>query len=40
MAQGRISFSFDGRELYFTSNRSGNIDLWVARREKLQGKKK
>jgi hypothetical protein len=38
VAQGRIGLSFDGRELYFTSNRPGTIglmDIWVARREKL-----
>jgi hypothetical protein len=43
LAQGKISLSFDGRELYFTSFRPvafGSADLWVARREKLQGKKK
>jgi len=39
-AQGKISLSFDGRELYFTSYRLGNTDLWVASREKLQGEKK
>lgn len=42
-AQGKISLSFDGRELYFTSWRdpsNGLADLWVARREKLQGKKR
>ena len=40
-AQGKISLSFDGRELYFASWRPdlGNCDLWVARREKLHGKK-
>ena len=40
-AQGRISLSFDGCELYFTSNRaggSGGYDIWVAKREKLKGK--
>lgn len=41
-AQGRIALSFDARELYFTSWWPDlmNTDLWVARREKLQGKKK
>lgn len=41
-AQGKISLSFDGRELYFTSWRPdlSNADLWVARREKLHGKKR
>ena len=34
---GRIALSFDGRELYFASGRTGNWDLWVARREKLKG---
>jgi hypothetical protein len=33
-AQGKISLSFDGLELYFASYRSGNTDLWVARRQK------
>jgi hypothetical protein len=40
---GRIALSFDGRELYFGSWRGGGlgaVDLWVARREKLGGKKK
>ena len=39
-AQGKISLSFDGRELYFTSWRPDliNADLWVARRERLHGK--
>ena len=37
-ASGHISLSFDGRELYFSSVRSGNMDLWVARREKLRTK--
>jgi len=39
-AQGRIALSFDGCELYFTSNRVGGYggwDLWVAKREKLKG---
>jgi hypothetical protein len=39
---GRIALSFDGRELYFTSVRSGgsgSADLYVARRERLPGKK-
>jgi hypothetical protein len=42
-AQGKISLSFDGRELYFTSWRdpsNGLADLWVARREKLRHKVK
>ncbi len=42
LAQGRIALSFDGRELYFSSNRSGgygNYDLYVATREKLPEKK-
>lgn len=44
-AQGKISLSFDGRELYFTSYRQPSIDgkdqadIWVARREKLGGRK-
>ena len=41
-AQGRIALSFDGRQLYFSSMRSGGVggfDLWVATREKLGGKK-
>ena len=41
-AQGKISLSFDGRELYFTSwnePTSGSADLWVARRERVRGKK-
>ena len=36
---GRMSFSFDGLELYFTSDRLGTYgsrDLYVARREKLR----
>ena len=36
---GRISFSFDGTKLYFRSDRTGNGDLYVARREKLGGRK-
>ena len=42
LAQGKISLSFNGRELYFTSwlPDGANPDIWVARREKLQGKKK
>jgi hypothetical protein len=36
---GRIALSFDGRQLYFASARSGNWDLYVATREKLRGKK-
>jgi hypothetical protein len=51
VSQGRISLSFDGRELYFTSWREGSVenwrdgrrelwpDLWVARREFLGRKK-
>lgn len=39
-AQGKISLSFDGRELYFTSFRDGRTDIWVARREKMTGKTK
>ncbi len=38
---GRISFSFDGRALYFQSNRPGGYgagDLYVATREKLRGR--
>lgn len=39
-AQGRIALSFDGRDLYFTSwPNSIAPDLYVARREKLAGKK-
>ena len=34
---GRMSFSFDGTELYFRSDSSGNGDLYVATREKLGG---
>ncbi len=37
---GRIAPSSDGRELYFASSRSGNMDLYVARRERLPGKNK
>jgi hypothetical protein len=39
LAQGRIALSFDGTELYFSSNRAGglgNWDLWVARRDKVK----
>ena len=39
---GRIALSFDGRELYFTSARPGGngyADLYVARRERLHGKR-
>ncbi len=39
-AQGRITLSFDGRELYFASSRSGDFDLWVAKREWVRGSKK
>ncbi len=43
VSQGRISLSFDGRELYFTSWREGSIelrpDLWVATREFQRRKK-
>ena len=38
----RITLSFDGRELYFSSKRDGGYgmaDLWVARRVKLRGNK-
>jgi hypothetical protein len=40
LAQGKISLSFDGRELYFASWRPhGNqCDLWVATRTRLRGK--
>ena len=44
-AQGRIALSFDGRELYFTfwnepfTGPDGWPDLWVAKRDKLGGKK-
>ena len=39
-AQGKISLSFDGRELYFTSwlPDFSSANLWVATREKLKGK--
>jgi hypothetical protein len=40
--QGRISLSFDGRELYFTSwltDSGTHPDLFVARREKVKGRK-
>lgn len=40
LAQGRIALSFDGRELYFTSGRGGNWDLWVARRDRVRGPQK
>lgn len=33
---GRMSFSFDGMELYFRSNRAGNADLYITRRQKLR----
>ena len=33
---GKMSFSFDGRELYFRSSRSGAGDIYVATREKLR----
>ncbi|HEY3440385.1 MAG TPA: hypothetical protein VGK29_06525 [Paludibaculum sp.] len=38
---GRLSMSFDGRALYFTSDRSGppNTDIYVTTRERLHGKK-
>ncbi len=42
LMQGRIALSFDGCELYFTSIRkggSGLADFWVARRERVRGKK-
>ncbi len=35
LAQGRISLSFDALELYFTSYRDGNTDIWVATRERV-----
>lgn len=38
---GRITLSFDGRELYFASPRAGGLggtDLWVARREQVRGR--
>ncbi len=38
---GKMSFSFDGLQLYFRSHRAGqygNGDLYVATREKLRGK--
>jgi hypothetical protein len=44
-AQGKISLSFDGRELYFTSwnqpstGGTDRPDIWVARREKARGRK-
>lgn len=37
---GRITLSFDGRELYFASSRGGGFgsnDLYVARREQKRG---
>ncbi|HEX6896233.1 MAG TPA: hypothetical protein VF146_13235, partial [Bryobacteraceae bacterium] len=37
-AGGRIALSFDGRELYFVSGRTGDWDLWVATRERRRGK--
>jgi hypothetical protein len=42
LASGRIDRSFDGSELYFTSQRGGGFgmaDLWVARREQVRGPK-
>jgi hypothetical protein len=41
-AQGKISLSFDGRELYFTSYAPGVLwpDIWVATREFLRPSKK
>jgi len=39
---GRLGLSFDGRTLYFTSNRPGTLglgDVYVTTREKLRGKK-
>jgi len=36
---GKMCFSFDGREFYFRSHRDGNADLYVAKREKLHGRK-
>ena len=40
-ANGKISLSFDGRELYFAAwpDDGESWDIWVARREKLHGKK-
>jgi hypothetical protein len=42
MAQGKISLSFDGREIYFTSWRPAwlQCDLYVATRDRLRGKKR
>ena len=39
---GRMSMSFDGRALYFTSDREtpGSSDIYVATRERLRGRKK
>jgi Tol biopolymer transport system component len=39
---GRMSMSFDGRWLYFTSDRAapGNSDTYVTTRERLRGRKK
>ena len=41
---GRMSMSFDGRTLYFTSNRdatpTANTDIYVTTRERLRGRKK
>jgi hypothetical protein len=47
-ADGKISLSFDGRELYFASYNTSwnpvtvgqNQHLWVATRERLRGPKK
>ncbi len=39
-AQGRIALSFDATELYFTSYRDGNTDIWVAIRERVRGSQK
>lgn len=37
---GRLSMSFDGRSLYFTSDRDGvSTDIYVTTRERLHGKK-
>jgi Tol biopolymer transport system component len=39
---GRMSMSFDGRALYFTSDRAtpGSSDIYVTTRERLRGRKK
>jgi hypothetical protein len=37
---GKMSFSFDGRQFYFRSNRAGAGDIFVVTRERLHGKKK